>query len=101
MAKDFVEQFEIEFPVYTDPDKLTYRFMGFKRSFGLGMSSFGHARRAMKKGFAQGMILGDAWQQGGEALFSAKGEVLWSHSASQAGTHSTRKQLLAALEASL
>ena len=98
MAQDFVEQFDIQFPVYTDPDRETYSFMGFKRKFGLGLSSFFKGRKAFLKGHRQGAVQGDVWQQGGEALFAQDGTVLWSHAANLAGTHSSRSELLMAIQ---
>ena len=98
MAKDFVEQFEIPYPVYTDPAKKTYDFMGFKRSFGLGLSSMWTASRALRKGHVQGATRGDVWQQGGEGLFACGGELLWSHSAKKSGEHASTTQLLAAID---
>ena len=94
MAKDFVEQFAIAFPVYTDPKRITYQKMNFQRSFGLGFASLGKARRAVKGGHKQGTVQGDPWQQGGEALFSQEGEVLWSHASKMAGAHANPQEIL-------
>ena len=101
MAQDFVEQFNISFPVYTDPKKQTYAFMKFKRSFGIGFSSVVKGTKAFQKGYRQGAVQGDPWQQGGEALFSMNGTVLWSHSAKVAGTHATKEQILAAIDSAI
>ena len=98
MAKDFVEQFDIQFPVYTDPKRETYSFMKFKRSFGIGFSSFVKGTKAFKKGHRQGAVQGDPWQQGGEALFSIEGTVLWSHSAKVAGVHASKEEILSTID---
>ena len=94
MAQDFVEQFEISYPVYTDEGKQTYAAMKFKRGTGLKLSSVRLAARAVRGGHAQGATAGDLWQQGGEALFDTDGTVLWAHSADLAGTHTPMQQLL-------
>ena len=101
MAKGFVEQFDIPYPVYTDPSKESYDLMGFKRSFGLGLSSMWTASRAISKGHVQGATKGNVWQQGGEGLFARGGELLWSHSAKKAGEHASTQQLLAAIDSHL
>lgn len=93
MAKDFAEQFEVSFELYTDPGRKTYKALSFGRAFGLGMSSFGKARRAMKSGHKQGAVKGDPWQQGGEAIIK-DGAILWSHYSKQAGAHLEPEALL-------
>ena len=98
MAKSFVEQFDISYPVYADPKRLTYQHMGFKRAFGLGFSSIGHATRASRGGYRQGPVQGDPWQQGGEALFSQSGELLWSHSSKMAGAHAEPEDILKVIQ---
>ena len=94
MAQDFVEQFDIPYPVYTDAKRVTYKAMNFKRSTGLKLSSVRLAARAVGRGNVQGATTGDIWQQGGEALFDTDGTVLWAHSAKMAGTHTPIPQLL-------
>ena len=78
MARDFVEQFGIRSPLFTDPDRRSYRAMGLQRSFGLGLKSLARGRRAASAGFRQGATGGDPWQQGGAALFDRDGTILWS-----------------------
>ena len=101
MAKDFAAQFDLPYPVYTDPSKQSYKFMDFKRSFGLRLSSVFHAGRAIRKGHAQGATKGDVWQQGGEGLFARGGQLLWQHAAKNAGEHASREQVLMAIHSHL
>ena len=101
MAEDFVHQFNIPFPVYTDPKRKTYAHMGFKRSLGFGLSSIKNASRAIQGGHKQGPVHGDPWQQGGEALFNTNGEILWAHSADKVGSHSTPDRILGAIKTAL
>lgn len=97
MAKDFVSQFAIDYPVYTDPERSTYQAMGWRRGLGINFSTLGHSMRAMGKGFVQGRTQGDTWQQGGEALLSTSGAVLWACASSEAGKHASDEQIRAAL----
>ena len=101
MAEDFVEQFSITFPVYTDPKRITYKHMGFKRSHGISWGSLSSAGRALFSGHKQGQVLGDPWQQGGEALFAQDGSILWAHAANQAGSHASAKEILAGVTSAL
>ena len=98
MANNFAEQFDIGYPIYVDPKRKTYQHMNFKRSFGLGISSFRHASRASLAGHRQGAVQGDPWQQGGEALFSQSGELLWSHSSKMAGAHAEPDDILKVIQ---
>ena len=99
MANDFLEQFSIEIPVFTDPSRATYRLAGLKRSFGLGLKSIGRGRRAMSQGHRQGATRGDPWQQGGLLLVGTKGEVLFRHVDDGAGDEEDTSLLMAALSA--
>lgn len=93
MAQDFAEQFDIPFPLYTDPRKETYTLMGWKRTFGIGLKSIKTSWKAFSQGHRQGSVLGDPWQQGGEAIILENGSLWWSHAANEAGTHTDSKEL--------
>ena len=87
MALDFKEQFDIKYPVYTDTTCQTYKWIGFRRSIGLGLSSIRYGTRASRSGFRQGATQGHALQQGGEAIILTNGDVIFKHEASIAGDH--------------
>lgn len=97
MAKDFVDQFGISFPVYTDPSREVFRLAGMRRTFGIGIKTFGRGLRAMKGGFRQGRTQGDAWQQGGVLGVSAGGAVWFEHIDGSAGDHADVGAVLEAL----
>ena len=97
MAKDFVSQFAIAYPVYTDPERRTYQAMGWRRGLGINIRTLRHSMRARSKGFVQGRTQGDTWQQGGEALLSTSGAVLWTCASSEAGKHANDAQIRAVL----
>ena len=94
MSADFVEQFNIPFPVYTDPSKQTYEWMQMHRGVGIGLKTLFKGFQARKEGHKQGDILGDVWQQGGEALFAKGGALLWKHANHNADEHSNTEELL-------
>ena len=97
MARDFVEQFGVRFPVYTDPSLGVYREAGMKRKFGLGLGTLLHARRALGGGHRQGRILGDTRQQGGALLITRSGRIAFRHVDDGAGEHADLEAMVAAL----
>ena len=98
MARGFVQQFKVPFPVFTDPGRQVFALAGMKRSFGIGLHTFGVAGRAMKAGFRQGRTQGDPWQQGGALIVLPPGEVVFEHVDQGAGDHVAPEVVLAALE---
>ena len=97
MAQDFVEQFNVSFPVLTDPRRSSYKLAGLKRSFGLGRATLGRAKRAIQGGYRQGMTAGDPWQQGGVLVIHTDGRLLYRHVDDGAGDHAPVEDALAAL----
>ena len=93
MAQDFAVQFSIPYPIYCDPQKQTYALMGWKRTFGLGLKSIRTGWKEFAQGYRQGPVLGDPWQQGGEALLLKDGSIWWSNAADEAGTHTKTTEL--------
>ena len=86
MARNFAEQFEIDFPLYTDPSRKTYQLAGFKRSAAfLGPATLKNGIRARKAGFKQGRLAGDAWQQGGELIVAPGNRLLYCQASSGPG----------------
>jgi len=98
MARDFAEQFNISYPLFTDPQRKTYQALGMKTKFGLGLRTPLHIARAMRNGFLQGRIQGSPFQQGGEALISSQGEILWSRISNEAGSHASDQEIRNAFE---
>ena len=97
MARDFVESFDVPFPVYTDPEREAYRLSGLRRGFGLDLGTFGRGRRAMKEGHRQGAVAGDAWQQGGTLVISSELGLIYRYISRVAGDHGSVDTLLDAL----
>lgn len=79
MAQDFARTHAGPFPVLSDVKKRTYAAAGMKRS-GWAML---HPRmlknlwRALRRGFRQGRVQGDPFQQGGAFVFGPDGRVLY------------------------
>ena len=97
MATDFVEQFNIPFPIYTDEARATYQLMNLHYGLGIGLKTLKAGFGVTKKGYTQGKTQGDLWQQGGEALFAKGGTLLWRHANKNAEEHSSPTELLTIL----
>jgi hypothetical protein len=90
MAEDFVQQYQLPFPVFVDPKRETFRHLGFRRgalSTLLSLQIVSNARRAMKAGFRQGKTQGDAWQQGGVVIVRRGGVAVYGFASETAGHH--------------
>ena len=94
MAIDFVEQFDIPFPIYTDQERATYQMMNLHYGLGIGLKTLKAGFGVTQKGFKQGKTQGDLWQQGGEALFAKGGKLLWRHANKNADEHTSPTKLL-------
>ena len=86
MAADFARTHAGSFPVLSDVKKRAYAAAGMKRSpwAMLHPRLLANAWRALRRGFRQGRVQGDAFQQGGVLVFGSDGSVL--HRAIDAAT---------------
>jgi hypothetical protein len=101
MAKAFAEKMDLprDLPVLSDPKREAYELAGFTRSLGSTFSLralFNHLR-ARRKGFRQGKVAGDPWQQGGTLIVAPSGEVLFEYRSEGPGDHAAPERLVAAL----
>ena len=103
MAKSWAEHngFPSSVAVLTDPSRKAYDLAGLKRSVAatLGPRAAMNFLRALRRGFRQGSIKGDAWQQGGALVVRPGGKVVFRHVSSAPGDHASASTLLAALNA--
>ena len=78
MAADFARTHAGPHPVFSDPARATFAAAGMKRSLWttLHWRLVPNAWRALRRGFRQTKVQGDAWQQGGVLVFDAAGRVL-------------------------
>ena len=94
MAQDFKEQFNINFVLYTDPKRETYKAFGFPKGVGIGFKTVASGFSLFSKGHRQGITAGDPLQQGGEILFDSNGVILLKNIADMAGEHMPIDNLL-------
>jgi hypothetical protein len=96
----FREETGVTGALYTDPTLATYRALELRRGVGglLGRTWL-HAARAMRAGFRQGRIQGDAFQLGGVLVVRPDGAIVYRHPSAEAGDHPPVDELLRALGA--
>lgn len=90
MVEDFVREYGLApGSVWVDPDRRTFRALGFRRGAMsvLSPAVFRNARRASAKGFRQGATQGDAWQLGGVLVVRQGGAPVYSYASAVAGDH--------------
>jgi len=101
MAKAFAERMGLptDLPVLSDPKREAYQLAGFTRSIRSTLSVRGLVNylRAKRKGFRQGRLAGDPWQQGGTLVVAPSGEVLFEYRSEGPGDHAAPERLVAAL----
>lgn len=86
-------------PLYTDPSLAVYKAAELQAGLRT-LLSLGAATRtvgALRRGFRQGKIQGDAFQQGGALVIGREGSVLWHHISSGPGDNATADQLVGAM----
>lgn len=78
MAADFVRSHAGSHAVVCDPTRRVFAAAGMRRSLGatLHWRLLANALRALRAGFRQGRVQGDAWQQGGVLVVTAGGRLL-------------------------
>jgi len=101
-ARGFRDEFEITTPLYVDTERRSYQALGMKRgglAATLKPSVMRHGVRALKAGFRQGAIQGDAWQLGGVVVVLPGGRVAYRRLSDAAGDHPAIADVIAALPA--
>ena len=104
MAKAFAERMGLpaDLPVLSDPKREAYQLAGFTRSIASTFSprALMNHLRARRKGFRQGRLAGDPWQQGGTIAVAPSGEILYEYRSRRPGDHAPPDRVVAALKAS-
>ena len=102
MAKDFAEKAGLPATVtlVTDPSLESYAEAGLKRSVLLTLGPRGWLPyvQTLRRGFRQGSVKGDAWQQGGAVVVAPSGEVLYRFVSARPADLADPDRLLAALK---
>ena len=98
-AKAFREEFAPGLRVLADPDLRSYTAVGFRRSLValLSPKGLGPFVSALKNGFRQGKIMGDALQLGGTLVLRPGGEVAFAHASEHTFDRPEVSDVLAAL----
>lgn len=98
-ADAFRQEIGIQTPLYVDTKREAYRALGMKRSVmsTLNPLALPNMVRALKSGFRQKWVQGDAWQLGGVLVVLPGGEVAYRHLDGAAGDHPPVAEVLAAL----
>lgn len=98
-AAEFARERGLPFRLLTDPGLRSYKAAKLKRSMAstLRPDLVGHSLRALKAGYRQGRMQGDAFQQGGAFVVDSDGKVLFSQRSGTAGDHVDPQELLQAL----
>ena len=100
-ARAFAEDYRIEVPLYVDPSRQTYRALGMARPRIFSFVSprlLAAVARALRGGFMQGAIRGDALQLGGVLVVGRDGRVAFRHRSRDAGDHPVVGDVVAAAE---
>ena len=96
----FVEDLKLSTPVYTDPSRKIYEAVGARRGFGAVFhpGSFLSAFGALRKGFRQKGVQGDATQLGGVFVIGVDGEVVYEYMSRFAGDAPSVETVLGAAQ---
>jgi peroxiredoxin len=97
MARSFIAEFGVTFPVYTDSSRIAYDAAGLKSGFGINFAVAKRAAALVKQGLRQGSTQGSAWQQGGTLVLDPEGRVLYHHIDQDAADHAPLEPIFEAL----
>jgi hypothetical protein len=100
-AQEFIRALALTVRVFVDPRRTTYAAFEFSRGGPWGILSRGVFRnlaRALRGGFRQGLVHGDAWQLGGVIVITPSGECIYRYASREVGDHPPPAEILAALD---
>lgn len=98
-ARGFRDEVRTAIPLFTDPGRQSYRALGMRR----GVWSVANpgvwlrAARALRAGFRQTRVAGDAFQQGGVLVIDPQGVERFRYISRSAGDHPAPASILNAL----
>jgi hypothetical protein len=101
-AAAFARALHLTIPVFVDPSRATYRALGMARGGIRKMlrpATVRHLLRALRGGFRQRWIQGDAFQLGGVLVVLPDGRLAYAFSSADPGDHPPTRDILDALEA--
>jgi AhpC/TSA antioxidant enzyme len=97
-ARAFADELGLEAPVYVDTSLRAYRTLGMKRGVLTALASpsvVASTARALRGGFRQRGVQGDAWQLGGVFVIAPGGKIRYAYASSAAGDHPPVEAILA------
>lgn len=99
VIRAFREETGVSAPIFADPTFATYRALGMRRGIGtyLSLSFVRNAIRAMRAGYRNRSIEGDAMQHGGVLVVRPGDEVAYRFTSRTAGDHPPVDEILGAL----
>lgn len=97
-AKWFVEDYQVESPVFTDPNLASHAIVGAKRMGFPDPRTMMAGVSAFAKGFRQTGVKGSATQLGGVFVITADGRMPYRYLSRFAGDHPDPEEALAVLE---
>jgi hypothetical protein len=99
-ARAFAEELGLEAPVYVDTSLRAYQALGMKRGVLTALASpsvVASTARALRGGFRQKGVRGDAWQLGGVFVIAPGGAIRFAYASRAAGDHPPIEAVLEAL----
>jgi peroxiredoxin len=101
-VRGFREQTGFEGTVLCDPSVQSYKQAGMKRGFFTVINPLTAARglASMARGFRQGRVQGDAFQEGGVLVVRPPDQLVYKQVSSSAGDHPPAAEVIGALSAS-
>jgi NAD(P)-dependent dehydrogenase (short-subunit alcohol dehydrogenase family) len=99
-ARAFAEDFDLDLPLFVDPELVSFRAARLRRGVEAVASTgfLRNALRAYRSGARQTGIEGDAWQLGGVFVFDAVGRLHLAHRSGTAGDHPPAVEIREAVE---
>ena len=99
-AQAFIDDEGIEFPVFVDPGRRSYKEFGMQhgRRKVFNRKTKAHSERARDSGFRQTATKGDPFQNGGVVVLDEAGDVIFSHVEEVTGDLADLDQVIAALD---
>ena len=98
-AARFRDDFELPFPLYTDPRLVSYRAAGLRRALSATFNPkiLRNFRRSLGSGNRQGITQGSAFQQGGVFVVTPENQIVYEQRSQVAGDHPAPEEILTAL----
>ena len=98
-ARAFREDLALDVPILVDPDLVSYRAAGMRRTLGATVSIdlLRNAWRAYRAGHRQGAVQGDPWQQGGVLVLAPGDRDVFTYVSRVGGDHPDEGTVLGAV----